>query len=74
MRGSALGLNWNLGYGIAGLWPIIVGAIIAVYTAKVYPEVAAITIALLGIMFTIGTMFSKESRGNISKEKRSLEE
>ncbi len=74
VRGSALGLNWNLGYGIAGLWPIIVSAIIAVYTAKVYPEVAAITIALLGIMFTIGTLFSKESRGNISKEKRSLEE
>jgi MHS family proline/betaine transporter-like MFS transporter len=74
VRGSALGLNWNLGYGIAGIWPILVSAVIAIYGTKVYPDVSAITIALLGILYTVGTLLSKETRGNISREKKSLNE
>ncbi|MEM3193213.1 MAG: MFS transporter [Candidatus Parvarchaeota archaeon] len=74
VRGSALALNWNLGYGIAGIWPILVSVVIAIYGTKVYPEASAITIALLGILFTIGTLFSTETRGRISEEKKALEE
>lgn len=72
VRGSALSLNWNLGYGIAGIWPIIVSAIIAIYSVKAYPITAAVTIALLGIMYLIGAVFSKETKGNILKEKEEM--
>jgi MFS family permease len=72
VRGSALSLNWNLGYGIAGVWPIVVSAVLAVYGIKVYPITAAVTIALLGLMYLIGTLFSKETKGNILKEKEEM--
>ena len=72
VRGSALSLNWNLGYGIAGIWPIVVSAVLAIYGIKVYPITAAVTVALLGVMYLIGTLFSKETKGNILREKEEL--
>jgi MFS family permease len=72
VRGSALSLNWNLGYGIAGIWPIVLSAIIAIYGTKVYPITAAVTIALLGVLYLIGAIFSKETKGNILREKEEM--
>lgn len=73
LRGSGVGLNWNLGYGLAGLWPIIVSAFL-VYFPHSFPELQAISIAILGVMYLIGAVLSKETVGNISKEKMSFEE
>lgn len=73
IRGSGVGLNWNLGYGIAGVWPIIVSALLIFYPHS-FAELQAIFVAVLGILYLIGAIFSKETLGNISKEKASFDE
>ena len=72
LRGSALGLNWNMGYGLAGVWPLIITAAVAVYGVGVYGLASAIFIGVLAIIYTISSLFTIESRGNIAKEEAEL--
>ncbi|MDS0256540.1 MFS transporter [Thermoplasmatales archaeon AK] len=72
VRSTAVGLNWNLGYGIAGVWPLITSAAIAVYGLKVYPMAQFIALAVLGIVYLIASVVSKETIGNISREEASM--
>ncbi len=72
LRASGLGLNWNLGYGVAGVWPMIISGFMAIYGKGIFPEAQAIAVAILAVLYTIGTLFSKETLGNISREKEEL--
>ena len=73
IRGSALGLNWNIGYGLAGVWPIIISAFIAVYGIGVFPLAQFVGVLILAIVYVVASIFSEETIGRISKEKTELE-
>ncbi len=73
VRASALGLNWNIGYGLAGVWPLIISVFVALYGVGAYGLTSAVFIAVLATIYTVTTIFSKESRGNIAKEEVELE-
>ncbi len=72
LRGSALGLNWNIGYGLAGVWPLIITAAVAAYGVSVYGLVSAIFIGVLAVIYTVSTLFTTESKGNIDREQAEL--
>ncbi|MEM0158165.1 MAG: MFS transporter [Methanomassiliicoccales archaeon] len=72
VRSTAVGLNWNLGYGIAGVWPIIISALLVVYGLKFYPMAQFIFLVFLGVMYLIASIVSKETLGNISKEEMAI--
>jgi MFS family permease len=71
-RGTALGLIWNIGYGVASLWPLVISSFIAVYGIRVYPTVEALMVAALSVLALVCAGFSREPKGNILKEKQSL--
>ncbi|AKA48312.1 hypothetical protein IX51_03485 [uncultured archaeon] len=73
LRASGLGLNWNIGYGLAGIWPLIISGFIAVYGITVFPLAQAVAVGILAAFYTVSSIFMKETKGNISSERSQLE-
>lgn len=72
-RATGLGLSWNIGYGLAGVWPMVQSALIAVYGLSHWGYIQFYTLIILGVVYLIFAVLSKETRGNIGKEKNALE-
>ncbi|WP_158613695.1 MFS transporter [Sulfodiicoccus acidiphilus] len=72
MRGTALGLIWNIGYGIASVWPVLISAFIATSGVRVYPLVETVMVASLSVLGLLCAIFTREPRGNIYRERQTL--
>lgn len=72
VRSTAVGLNWNLGYGIAGVWPIVITLLYGAYGKSFYPVAQAIFLVILGIIYFVAFFMSKETIGNIGREQEAL--
>lgn len=71
-RASAVGLIWNIGYGVAAIWPIAISSLLALYGLKAYPDLLAAFVFSLAVVGTISMTLSREPKGNIEKEKQEL--
>lgn len=74
LRSTGVGLNWNLGYGIASLWPLFITYMYGIYGLSFYAVGQTIFLAVLAAISLIAFILSKETIGNISREEKSLEE
>jgi len=72
VRGTAAGLNWNIGYGVAGVYPLIESIFMAIYGTKIFPLIQFIFLVILAIIFLIAILMIKETKGNIAKELEEL--
>ena len=72
-RATGLGLSWNIGYGLAGVWPIVESAFLAIYGIKYYGHLQFYTLVILGVLYLLFAVRAKETRGNIGKERQALE-
>ena len=72
VRGTAAGLNWNIGYGVAGVYPLIESIFMAIYGTKIYPLIQFIFLVILATIFLIAILMIKETKGNIAKELEEL--
>lgn len=72
-RATGLGLSWNIGYGLAGVWSIVVSAFLAIYGIKSYGYLQFYALVILSVIYLIFAVKSKETRGNIGREKQALE-
>lgn len=73
VRSTAVGLNWNLGYGIAGIWPLIITYLYKIYGTSMYSTLQTVFLFILGALYLVAFLKSKETLGNISKEEKTLE-
>ncbi len=73
VRSTAVGLNWNIGYGIAGVWPLVITFLYKIYGLSFYAVAQTIFLVVMGIMYFVAFYMSKETLGNISKEQAALE-
>lgn len=73
VRSTAVGLNWNIGYGIAGVWPLVIAWLYGIYGFSTYAMLQTVFLLVLGILYLVAFAFSKETRGNIGKEQEELE-
>ncbi len=72
-RATGLGLSWNVGYGLAGVWPIVQSAFIAIYGLHFWGHLQFYTLVILGVVYLIFLLQTKETKGNIGRELASLE-
>lgn len=73
VRSTGVGLNWNLGYGIASVWPLFITYMYSIYGISFYAVGQTIFLLALAIVSLIAFVFSKETIGNITREEMSLE-
>lgn len=74
VRGTGLGLAWNLGYSTAAIWPLIISAFIAAYGIGIYPMAQFVLVGTLSTLFVIMSIVTKDTRGNILREKQEMNE
>jgi MFS family permease len=72
IRSTGVGLNWNLGYGIASVWPLFITYMYGIYGISFYAVGQAIFLAVLAVVSLIAFAFAKETIGNITKEEHRL--
>ena len=68
LRSTGVGVNWNLGYGIAAIWPLFITYGFKVYGLSFYAVGQTIFLVLLSILSLVAFILSKEPIGNISRE------
>ena len=73
MRVSGLGFQWNMGFFMSGLIPLVITFLLVPYGIKSYPVIMTIAAALVGILYIIGAFLSRETRGNIQTELERLQ-
>lgn len=72
VRSTAVGLNWNLGYGIAGVWPLIITYLYKIYGLSFYSVAQTIFLVIMGVLYFVAFFMSKETIGNIEREQKAL--
>ena len=72
LRSTGVGVNWNLGYGVAAIWPLFITYGFKIYGLSFYAVGQTIFLVLLSIVALAAFVLSKEPIGNISREEITL--
>lgn len=75
MRVAGVGTTWNFGFFMSGLASLVVTYVLTIPSIgiKNYPAVQTVAVILLAILYLVGSLLSRETRGNIKKEIDELE-
>lgn len=73
MRVSGLGFQWNMGFFMSGLIPLVISFLLVPYGLKAYPVIITIASILVGLLYVVGAFMARETRGNIQTELERLQ-
>lgn len=74
LRSTGVGLNWNIGYGVASVWPLFITFMYGIYGISFYAVGQTIFLIILAALGLLAFIFSRDPIGNITREEISLSE
>ena len=63
LRSTGTGLSWNIGFAIGGIMPTFVS--LAAPNTQALPQVLAVFLVAISVLFLVGAAVSPETRGNM---------